>query len=590
MPRRRRRPVGERDRIPGLAASPGRAMGPARRIRWEIPSPPHRTIRPDEVGDEIARFEAAVEGARIAIRELREHASRTLGEVEAKIFDPQILMLEDPEIVEGTCRYIRENFLAADRAFDWRITELRAQILEAAHLMILDRIADLRDVRHRVLARLAGRQDDPLAVPTEPCILVFEDLTPSVAVRLDRERTLALVVGAGTRSSHSAILARSMGVPAVVGVGGNLDRIPDGVVVLVDGGAGTVIVEPTPEQIEMHRRAEARLTEMREKLATEGSDPLVTTDGERVHLRANLDQPDDVARARAVAAEGVGLFRSEFLVIGQRVIPTADEQYRAYRKVLDGFPGQPVTLRTFDIGGDKFPLFLEMPPEENPYLGWRAIRVCLDLPDLFRNQLSAALRAGEGSSRLRVLLPFVVSIDEVLRTRAMLEEEADRLGVDPSNVPLGVMVETPAVVETLDLVAPHVDFISLGTNDLTQYTLAVDRGNARLAHLADSLHPALVRMYRRVCEEGLACGLEVSVCGDLATDPEGLALLLGLGYRDFSVAPTRLPEIRELIGTLSAADLAMLCASTAASGSDLRRRLRAYLEETSPFETRPLPS
>jgi phosphotransferase system enzyme I (PtsI) len=578
--------AGGSERVLGLAASPGRVVGELRLVEWNLPTPPHRTIEAEEIPAEIARFEAAREAALERVAELRRDTAAALGEVEAKIFDAQLMMLQDPDLIEGTSRYIRENFLAADRAFDWRMTELRTQILDAAHLMIIDRLSDLMDVRFRVLSHLLGRGGDPVALPSEPSILVFADLTPSLAVRLDPNLVLGLVIGAGSRTAHSAVLSRSMGIPSVVGVGRDLSRLEEGALALIDGGSGKIIVRPTAREIEAHTEMERRLSQVRNELSDRQAGPILTTDGVRIALRANLDQPHDVAAARRVAAEGVGLFRSEFLVIGQRVIPSEKEQFEAYRTVVEGFPDHPVSLRTFDIGGDKFPLFLDMPPEENPYLGWRAIRVCLDLPDLFRNQIRAAVRASGDEGGLRILLPFVTSLEEVLRTREILDDVAAGLGVDPNSVPLGIMVETPAVVETLDLLAPHVDFVSLGTNDLSQYTLAVDRGNARLAHLADPLHPALLRMYSTVHERATTAGLEISVCGDLATDSVGLAVLVGLGYRDFSVAPVAIPEIREILGTLSASDLSELCADLHDPNrvSTLRDRVSRYLEQTVPFE------
>lgn len=579
-------------RILGIGASPGRAIGRARRIEWDLPPTPHRTIRPEEVQTEVARFEEARSWARERIRELREHTADAIGEVEAKIFDPQILMLEDPDLVDGTLAYIRDNYLSAERAFDWRMTELRTRILDAAHLMIVDRLADLRDVRFRVLSRLQGRGDDPLALPEEPAVLVFEDLTPSIAVRLDPARALGLITAAGSRTAHSAVLARSMGIPAVVAVGPALADLPDGATVLVDGSTGKIVVEPTEAEVQTHRRMADRLSDWTERVSELAREPLRTKDGVRIRLLANLDQPDDAVAARRVGAEGVGLFRSEFLVIGRRVIPSEAEQHEAYRRVVEAFPDAPVTLRTFDIGGDKFPLFLEMPPEENPYLGWRAIRVCLDLPDLFRNQLRAAARAARGG-RMRILLPFVIAPDEVRRTREMLDEVLGGLEDPPVNgIELGIMVETPAATETLDLLAEGIDFVSLGTNDLTQYVLAVDRGNARLAHLADPLHPALVRAYHRVREGAERAELALGVCGDLATDPVGLALLIGLGYREFSLPPSSIPEVRELVRALSAADLAELCAGVerGARVRGLRERLGAYLAEAVPFETAPIAS
>ncbi len=572
--------------ILGIGASQGRAVGPVRRVHWQLPAPPHRTIERSDTEREIARFNEARIWARERIRETREQTASTLGEVEANIFDPQILMLEDPELIQGTERYIRENLLSAERACDWRLTELRVAILDAAHLIIVDRLADLQDIRFRVLSRLAGGDEDPLLLPTEPGILVFEDLTPSVAVRLDPELALGLVSAAGSRSAHSAVLARSLGIPSVVGVGPELSRLPNGRMLMIDGGTGRLTLDPDPREIEAHGQMARRLSELRQHPGTQDPTPTYTADGERVYLRANIDQPGDVAAAKQVGAEGVGLFRSEFLVIGRRVIPSEEEQFVAYREVLGGFPDQQVTLRTFDIGGDKFPLFLEMPPEENPYLGWRAIRICLDLPDLFRNQLRAAIRAGGAKGRMRLLIPFVISEDEILRTREILDSVVEDVA-GGTKVSLGVMVETPALAETLDIVARHLDFISLGTNDLTQYSLAVDRGNARLQHLADPLHPAMVRMYARVFETATAANLDIGVCGDLAADPVGLGLLLGLGFRDLSLAPQSIPEVRDLIEMVSTEVLREVCGDLSVPERvvGIRARLNEYLEATVPPET-----
>ncbi len=575
-------------RLLGIGASPGRARGPARRVRWDLPPAPHRTIDGEAVEDEVRRFHAAREWARERIRELRDRTAERVGEIEAKIFEPQMLMLEDPDLVDGTVSYIRDNFLSAERAFDWRVLEIRSRWLDTAHAMVIDRLADLQDIRFRVLGRLIGRDEAPLQRPERPSILLMEEITPSLAVRLDPEAVLAVVTAGGSRTSHSAVLLRSRGIPAIVGVGPALAGVEDGTVLILDGGTGRIIADPTEGEEESHRRMVRRLSSWRERLPEMAGTPPVTADGERIVLRANLDQPDDAAAAARSGAEGVGLFRSEFLVIGRRVIPSEEEQYRAYRSVAEAFPDHEITLRTFDIGGDKFPIFLEMPPEENPYLGWRAIRVCLDLPDLFRNQLRAVVRAA-AHGRMRVLLPFIVSVEEVRRTRAILREVMEQEGVEAgvaAAIPLGIMVETPAALETLDLFAGHVDFLSLGTNDLTQYVMAADRGNARLSYLHDPLHPALLRMYRRLRAEAEARRLPLSVCGDLSTDPVGLAVLLGLGYREFSLPPSVITEAREVIRAVSTAELGEICAGLerAETAGEVRAPVALYLEGAVPFE------
>ncbi|MCK5482933.1 MAG: phosphoenolpyruvate--protein phosphotransferase, partial [Gemmatimonadetes bacterium] len=407
-------------------------------------------------------------------------------------------------------------------------------------------------------------------------------LPPSMAARLDPEHILAVVLSGGSRGAHGVILARALGIPVVLAVGAQLQSIEQDSRLLVDGRTGEIRVNPSPHEVEGFHRAVAQASHRREMLQKLAGRPTETVDGVHTTVQANLDLPHEVEEAVRLGADGVGLFRSEFLVIGRREVPDEEDQYNAYRTVLEAFPGREVTLRTFDIGGDKFPIFLALPPEDNPYLGWRAIRICLDMPDLFVNQLRAAARAAEAGN-LRLLIPFVSTVEELKRTRDLLMDVYASLGLvdGGTRIPLGLMVETPAAVETLDLFAPYVDFVSLGTNDLTQYVLAVDRGNAKLSKLYDPLHPALVRMYRRVAEQSARHALDLSVCGELAGDPIGVAVLLGLGYRKFSVALTGLPEIRELIRHVSTKDLKKLVRQLdrAESGDDIRGPVRRYLAD-----------
>ena len=570
----------------GIGASAGRACGPAVRVSWDIPAVAHRTIDADEVASEIERFEEARAWARRRILRVRDETSERVGPVEGKIFEAQAMMLDDPDLVAGTISYIADNYLPAERAFEWRLLEFRSQFADTAHVMALDRLADLRDIRYRMLSRLQGLESEEILIdlPDSDSVLVFEELTPGLAVQVAGVGVLGLLAAAGSRASHSAVIARSLGVPCVVGIGAPLAELKQGTTVILDGATGRVIVDPTKSDREAYQRSVAHTQERDSRLEELAGCPTETTDGERLVLQANLDQPDDAGAARKVGAEGVGLFRSEFLVIGRRTIPSEDEQYEAYRRVAEAFPDQGVTLRTFDIGGDKFPIFLPMPMEENPYLGWRAIRVCLDLPDLFRNQLRAAVRAA-AHGKVRILVPFIVSPDEIRRTRDMLHEIGRSLDAGSvTDVPLGIMIETPAAVETVDLLAPHVDFLSLGTNDLTQYALAVDRGNARLVDLFEPLHPALFRMYRRLAEAAQAQGVELNVCGALAEEPVGLSALIGLGYRRFSLPSPTLPEVKEIVLAVSATDLAEVARGIgrADGPGDIRRPFERYLEEILP--------
>ena len=570
------------DRIEGIGAAPGRAYGRVHRLHFEVPPVPHRTIAPDDVEAEIARYEAAREEAKARLRELAEETGSRLGGPERKLFEVQVIMVDDPLIVDGTVAYIRENFLAAERAFELRMLEHRVRMLDSGHTMALDQLADLQDVRMRVLSALLDLEEPELPGETDdPLVLVARDLPPSLAARLDSKRIAGFVTERGSRGAHSVVIARSLGIPAIVGVEGALDVLEQGVEVLMDGRTGRLVTRPSEREVERYRRGEERVAARREALAeADEHEPLRTLDGTRVAVQANVDRPEEVRRAAGLGADGVGLLRSEFLVIGHREIPSEAEQFEAYRSALEAFPEESVTLRTFDIGGDKFPMFLTMPREENPYLGWRAIRVCLDLPDLFLNQLRAAVRASAHGD-LRLLLPFIISIEEIEQTRALLDRVYAELGDEAPDkrLPLGVMVETPAAVELLDRMAAHVDFASLGTNDLTQYVLAADRGNAKLAGLFDPLHPALVAKYRRVADVCGAAGLDLSVCGELAGEPVGMAVLLGLGYRRFSMSLSTLAEQREVVRNVSASELADLVdESDWADGAACRRAVSEYLE------------
>jgi len=555
--------------VEGVGASPGRALGPVCRLDWDIAVVVHRTIRPEEVEAEVARFDAARVEAVSRLATLGQEAGLRLGPFEGKVFEAQAFMIEDPVLVEGTRSYISENFLAAERAFELQMLEHRVRMLDSGHAM--------------VLSSLLGVEEPQLPVAAEePVILVARDLPPSLAAKLDIEQVTGFVTAGGSRGGHSVVIARSLGIPAVVGVGSEIDRLPHGARLLMDGRTGKLVLEPSAAEVEAFHKVSARVSERRDAIEAAAVGPTSTTDGVCLEIQANVDRPDEISRARRLGAEGIGLLRTEFLVIGHREIPTEEEQLHAYRSALEAFPGHDLTLRTFDIGGDKFPLFLSMPTEENPYLGWRAIRICLDMPELFGNQLRAAVRASRHGS-MRILLPFITSVDEVVQTRALLDEVYVSLGAESpeTRMPLGIMIETPAALEQIDQLAPLVDFLSLGTNDLTQYVLAADRGNAKLAGLFDAAHPALLGMYRRLAAAAAEYELEVSVCGELAGEPVGMALLIGLGYTKFSVSVSALAEQREVARAVSAKDLVDLVSSSHwPDAESCRVTIGDYLEKT----------
>lgn len=537
--------------LDGLAASEGIGLGAVHLVSWGMPEVPHENISERQIEEEVQRFREALAWARERIEEIKARAEHVLGPVEARIFDPQILMLDDAEIKDGTITYIRENHLTAPRAFEWRMLELQNLLSRRQNPMVMDKLNDLQDLQARLLNRMLGKPDTSVSRSDgDRVILVASNITPSLTVQLDPAFVVGIATDHGTRTSHWAILARSLSIPAVVGLGDITARARDGQEAILDGRIGRVVLDPDERDREVFEERRSQLAEMEEDLQIVARLESVTRDGQPVALRANLDLPEEASDAALHGAEGVGLYRTEFLVVGRSAMPVEEEQYEAYRQVTEAFPEGAVFIRTFDLGGDKFPMFLHMPAEENPFLGWRAIRVCLDEPELFRTQLRAILRA-TAHGDLRIMLPLVNDAEEIRRTREMLEEEEERLEAEglPFNhgYKLGIMIETPAAaLEAVEL-ARYSDFFSVGTNDLVQYTLAVDRTNARLAQLYNPFHPAIVRQLHAVARAGRAAGIEVSVCGELAANPLGTFLLLGLDITSLSVAWPALPEVKQVI-------------------------------------------
>jgi phosphotransferase system enzyme I (PtsI) len=421
-------------------------------------------------------------------------------------------------------------------------------------------------VHIRVLSFLLGLPDhDPVDVPAgSSAILVTHDLTPSLTVQLDRKSIVAIATDAGTRTSHVAILARSLNLPAIVGLRTATIELRGGERAILDGSTGVLAIEPSHADLESYRERARQEAIAEEELRRLASLESITTDGVRVTLRANVDLPEEADLAASSGADGVGLMRTEFLVLGRATMPDEDEQYRAYRRVVEAFEGKPVVIRTFDIGGDKLPAG-GFPSEPNPFLGWRAIRMCLDQPEMFRVQLRALLRAAVHGD-LRIMLPLIVTLDEVLHARRLLEQAAGELrerGVAfRIDVPLGVMIETPAAAVAGDTLTRDVDFFSIGTNDLVQYTIAVDRGNANMAPRFTPLHPAVLRLIKRTVEVAELGEIDVAVCGEMASQPLMAFALLGLGVRQMSVAPRSVPLVKRIVRSVTEAH-AKLAASAA---------------------------
>lgn len=580
--------------LAGFPASEGIAMGKVVRVAWSVPEAPSDTTAGKKArARELERFRTALDCARSRLETLKTETETRLGIVEARIFDPQLAMLDDPEVVQGTERYICENRLTAARAFEWRMLELKERWSRTSHPMVLDRLNDLQDLKLRVLGRLLDLPGPPDLDAAVGAAAVARNLTPSFVARLDPARVVAIATREGSRTSHWAILARSLQIPAAVGLGDVLDKARDGQAVIVDGSAGRVVIEPDADETE---RFERRRSTIQGWLQIGGSafQGAGRPEQEDVTLRANLDLPGEADRAKEHGAEGIGLFRTEFLVVGRSAMPREDEQYHAYRTVAESFPSHPVLIRTFDLGGDKFPVFLRTPFEDNPLLGRRGVRVCSDEPDLFLAQLRAILRAAVHGD-VRIMLPMVNTAGEIMVVRELLEAAQDHLcRMDipfGGDVKLGAMIETPAAALDAASLARCVDFFSIGTNDLVQYTLAVDRTNTRLASLYDPLHPTILRLVSMVAQAGHDAGIEVSACGEMAGRPAGAILLAGLGVEVLSVAWTSLLEIGNLIrGHRSESARVAAAALEAGTSSGVRQVLAEALGGTAdprlfPFES-----
>jgi phosphoenolpyruvate-protein phosphotransferase (PTS system enzyme I) len=569
----------------GIGVSPGVACAPALVMRWDFPQVPDRTVGQDKVESEVRRLREAVQYVVSHLQELGERVLQRAGPEESRIFDAQILMTQDEEFLSSVETLIRKNQFSAETAYEFRALELRSHWSSSARLR--DRLADLHAIQIRMINRLLGGLADSevWSVPAdEQVIVVAHELSPGLTVQLDREHVVGLISEEGTRTSHAAILAHSLGIPAVMGVAGALSNISNGTMLLLDGQSGTVVLDPNQDELEDAKVQVSRRHKLELQLEAVVGEPAVTPSGRPILLMGNVDLPEEIEAASRHGAQGVGLLRTEFLLTGRAKLPTEDEQTAYFRRVAGAFPDQTVVIRSFDLGGDKFPAAFKAPVEANPFLGWRSIRVCLDEPEVFRPQVRAILRAA-ASHDIQLMLPLVTTVQEVRDSLEIVQEEALALqtaGVRAAtSVPVGVMIETPAAVLMADRLAEVSSFFSVGTNDLTQYTMAVDRGNARLASRFNPHDPSIVRQLHRVLEVGKAAGLPVSVCGEMASEALSAVLLIGLGYERLSVSPPALPLVKWVIRTIpeDAARRAAKGALEAASAADVSALLRKVVGE-----------
>ena len=511
-------------------------------------------ILESELAGEEDRLQASLAETRRQILAMQERLREAMGTEEAQIFEAHLLVLEDPMLLKEVSQFIRENLVTAEFAFHEASEKYAEALGKVDDAYLSERAADIRDVTQRVLANLMSQPPCAgLADLTEPCIVVAHDLTPSDTATLDPTKVLGFVTEVGSRTSHTAILARSLRIPAVLGLGEAISELHTGQSVLLDGFNGFVVIDPSKQMLFEYGQLVERQTSIEESLEVIHDDAAETRDGHRIILSSNIERAADVESVLQSGATGVGLFRTEFLFINRRDLPNEEEQFAAYRHVAESLAPDPVIIRTLDLGGDKLLSHVNVAAEMNPFLGWRAIRLCLEEKDLFRTQLRAILRAS-AYGNLKIMYPMVSGVEELEAANELLDECREQLRAEDvafaDAVEIGVMIETPSAAMIADSLAKRVQFFSIGTNDLIQYTLAVDRLNEKIAHLYEPTHPGILRLIKATVDAGQAHGIWTGVCGEMAGDVAAVPLLLGLGVTELSVTPSMVPRVKMLIRSI----------------------------------------
>lgn len=562
-------------RFTGVAASPGIAIGTAFTHAGARPTVSQRRIAPSRVAAERSRFIDALSSVAEGVRRTRDRVEIEHGPDLAQIFEAQLTMLADAEVRDQTLQIIGERHWPAERAFAETMASLCAAFEQIENEYLRARVGDLRDIEQQVLTQLSGGVLPGLQTLRNNTIIIARDLLPSEVAQLGRRLVTGLVIDIGGATSHTSIIARSLGLPTVVGAEGASRQIVSGSRVIVDGDEGVVHARPTAPVLRYFRSERRRQLRRERDLTGRRNLPSVTADDSKVELCANIDLPQEIDLALANGAEGVGMCRTEFLYLGH-VLPGEQQQYESYRAIVEAMSPRSVVIRTLDLGGDKLSHAVDASAEANPMLGWRGIRICLDTPDLFKTQIRAILRAA-ACGNAQILLPMVSQIDEVRRARVLIAEAAAELaaaGVEHrADCDLGVMIEVPSAAITSRQFADEVDFFSLGTNDLVQYTLAVDRGTARVADLYDPLHPAVLQLIRQVSDSARDARISAAICGEMASDPEAAVVLMGLGIMKLSVSSTLIPELKEVVRAIRLSDARAIAdqALTLTSGQQVRQ-------------------
>jgi len=551
--------------LQGVAASQGIAFGQVFLYLQNDVEVPDYVVEPDKCQDEVARFDQALLQTRQQISNIQGQVEKNLGPDEARIFDAHLMVLEDQALIGETVR----DFEATHHNIETCFNRIAGRYIKAFDEIddeyLRERASDIRDVAQRLLRNLLGQAARNLSQLAEKRIVFAHDITPSDSAGIDRSQALGVVTDSGSKTSHAVIVARSMKIPAVVGVRDATQRVRDGDWAIVDGYDGVVIINPSESTLFRYGQIRRAKESLQARLMEANRQPAVTLDGVKVRLMANIEKVDEVALVKEYSAEGVGLFRTEYLYLNEDKMPTEQAQFEAYRAIAAGIAPQPVVIRTLDLGGDK-PMASSahlFGKEENPFMGFRAIRFCLEHTDIFKDQLRAILRASS-HGRVQVMYPMISGSEELAKANAVLEECKTELRSRgekfDEKIEVGAMIEIPSAAVTADILANHCTFFSVGTNDLIQYLLAIDRVNDRIAHLYEPSHPAVIRTLRALIDVSHARNIPVSVCGEMAGDPVFVPLLLGLGIDALSMTPPLIPAVRYLVRAMTMADAKALAA------------------------------
>ncbi|WP_246927642.1 phosphoenolpyruvate--protein phosphotransferase [Clostridioides difficile] len=563
----------------GIGASPGVALGKALVVEHSELVIEKKSI--DNVEAEIAKLENAVAVSKDELVKVKEKASEELGAEEAEIFEAHLLVLEDPELIGSAIDKIKTENVNAEYALN-EIKEMFVSMFESMdNEYMKERAADIKDVTNRILRHILGIKVVDLSALSEEVVLIAHDLTPSDTATMNKKMVLGFLTDIGGRTSHTAIMSRTLEIAAIVGLNDITSKVKDGDFVVFNGDTGEVIVNPDKETINKYTELKAKYEDERKALQLLKGKPSVTLDGKHVELAGNIGTPNDIEGLIKNDAEGVGLYRTGFLYMDRDSFPTEEVQYEAYKAVLEGMDGKPIVIRTLDIGGDKELSYLNMEPEMNPFLGYRAIRLCLDRKDIFKTQLRALYRASV-HGRLRIMFPMISSLEELLQAKEVVKEvlaELDSEGVAyAKDVEIGMMIEVPSAAVISDVLAKHVDFFSIGTNDLIQYTCAVDRMNQKISYLYNQFNPAVLRLIKTVIDNAHKEGKWAGMCGESAGDQKMIPILLGMGLDEFSMSPISILPARKLITSVKESDMKKLADEVLNMGT--AEEIKSYIEKT----------